>query len=78
MDRKILVFATGEKEAGKGGSGFQELVEFTRTIPPVLNAEIVAVVSNHEHGGVRTRADKLGITFEYWPGPFTAEDIKTW
>lgn len=30
---RILVLATGEKEPGKGGSGFQELVEFTRTTP---------------------------------------------
>lgn len=71
MRPRILVLASGDAEGG--GSGFQELVEFTRTVPPVLDAEIVAVVSHHQYGGVSKRAKKLGITFEYWPGPFTAE-----
>jgi folate-dependent phosphoribosylglycinamide formyltransferase PurN len=68
---RILVFASGDKEGG--GSGFQEMVEYSRTDPPVLNAEIVAVVSNHPQGGVSKKAKALGVTFEYWPGPFTAE-----
>lgn len=67
---KILVFASGDKEGG--GSGFQELVEFSRTSPPVLDADIVGVVSNHEHGGVRKKADALRIPFELFRGPFTA------
>ncbi|MFA5188773.1 MAG: formyltransferase family protein [Patescibacteria group bacterium] len=66
---KLLVFASGEKEGG--GSGFQELVENSKT--GVLPAEIVAVVSHHKNGGVKEKADKLGIPFEFWPGPFTAE-----
>ena len=42
---RILVFASGDKEGG--GSGFQEMVEFSRTEPYVLDAIIVCVVSNH-------------------------------
>ena len=70
---RILVFASGEKtvELG-GGSGFQELVEFSRTSPPVLDADIVAVVSNYARGGVSDKADKLGVDFVHWPGPFDA------
>lgn len=30
-NKNVLVFATGEKEKGRGGSGFLELVEFTST-----------------------------------------------
>lgn len=67
---RVLVFASGDEKGG--GSGFQELIEFSRTNPPVLDAEIVAVVSNYENGGVRQKADALGIPFEYWPGPFDA------
>lgn len=69
---RILVLASGS--ATGGGSGFQELVEFSRTEPPVLNATIAAVVSNHKQGGVRRLADILGIKFKHWPGPFTAEE----
>ena len=67
--KKIIIFASGTKEGG--GSGFQELVENSRT--GILNASIVAVVSNHENGGVRKRADSLRIPFVYFPGPFDAE-----
>lgn len=70
----ILVLATGTKTGG--GSGFQEMVEYTRTDPPVLNAKIVRVISNHLAGGVFQKATKLGIPFEYWPGPFTAEEYR--
>lgn len=62
--KKIIVFATGTKHGG--GSGFQELVENSRIC--ILNARIVAVVSNHSKGGVRRRADKLGIPFVYFSG----------
>jgi folate-dependent phosphoribosylglycinamide formyltransferase PurN len=71
---RILVLASGDAESG--GSGFQELVEFSRTTPAVLDADIVAVVSNHEFGGVRKRADKLGITFELMQAPWTAEKYR--
>jgi len=72
---RVLVFASGDEKGG--GSGFQELVEFSRTDPPVLNAQIVGVVSNHPYGGVRKRADSLQIPFEYWPGPFDAKGYQS-
>jgi len=72
---RVLVFASGDAKGG--GSGFQELVEFSRTNPPVLNAQIVGVISNHPDGGVHRRADTLHIPFEYWPGPFEAKGYRT-
>lgn len=66
---KVLVFASGSSEGG--GSGFQKLVEASRGGP--LDADIVAVVSNYENGGVRTRADKLGIPFMHFPKPWNNE-----
>ena len=68
---KILVFASGDPRGG--GSGFQELVEFSRTNPPVLDAQIIGVISNHENGGVRRKADALHVPFEHWPGPYDAK-----
>jgi phosphoribosylglycinamide formyltransferase-1 len=70
----VLVFASGDEKGG--GSGFQELVEFSRTNPPVLDGQIIGVISNHEHGGVRKRADALHIPFEYWAGPFDARGYR--
>lgn len=70
--KKIIVFASGSKDGG--GSGFQELVENSKT--GVLNGEIAAVISNYENGGVRHRADKLGVPFVYFPGPFTIEEYQ--
>lgn len=72
---RILVFASGD--ARGGGSGFQELVEFSRTHPPVLDAEIVGVISNHPDGGVFKKAQALGIPFDYWPGPFEAKGYQS-
>jgi phosphoribosylglycinamide formyltransferase 1 len=66
---KIVVFASGTKDGG--GSGFENL--FVASKSGVLDAEIVAVVSNNEHGGVRERADRLGAPFIYFPGPYDAE-----
>jgi len=71
---RVLVFASGDPKGG--GSGFQELVEFSRTTPPVLDAQIIGVISNHESGGVRRRADALHIPFEYWPGPYDANGYR--
>jgi len=65
---RILVFASGDEKGG--GSGFQELVEFSRTKPPVLDAQIIGVISSHPNGGVRRRADALHVPFEHWSGPF--------
>jgi len=74
--KTILVFASGGKEPNEGGSGFQEMVEFSRTNPPILDADIVAVVSNRQFGGVYNKAQMLEIPFEYWPGPFDANGYK--
>ena len=59
---RIIVFASGTKDGG--GSGFENLVNATKS--GILDAEIVAVVSNHEHGGVRERAERLGVPFIYF------------
>ncbi len=70
--KKLLVFASGTKDGG--GSGFQKLVESSRN--GILDAEIVAVVSNHENGGVRQKAETLGVPFVYFPLPREAEDYQ--
>ncbi len=69
---KLLIFASGSKDGG--GSGFEKLIEATRT--GVLSADIVGVVSNHENGGVRKRADKLGIPFIYFPKPYSGPEYQ--
>ena len=72
---RVLVFASGDEKGG--GSGFQELVEFSRTNPPVLDAQIIGAISNHEHGGVRKRADAFHIPFEHWAGPYDAKGYRS-
>lgn len=67
----LIVFASGTKDGG--GSGFENLVISSRGVSPVLNARIVAVVSNHAVGGVKNRAERLGIPFVYMPQPYTRE-----
>lgn len=69
----VLVFASGKKSTLGGGSGFLELVEASRTDPPILEANIVGVVSNHAHGGVSTKALEARVPFFHWAGPFTAQ-----
>lgn len=71
---RILVFASGDKEGG--GSGFQEMVEFSRTTPAVLDAEIVGVITNHPLGGVVKKAVALDIEHRYFNGPYTAENYQ--
>jgi len=66
----ILVFASGTKTGG--GSGFEVMVRAARTSPPILDAWICAVVSNHFGGGVWHKAEVLGIHSEYWVGPYLA------
>lgn len=81
---KLLVFASGEDQKQEngttvfpGGSGFETLVRFTRTNPPVLDADVVGVVSNHKHGGVWHKAEKLGIPFHFFDSKeFTAEEYQ--
>ena len=69
---KLLIFASGTKDGG--GSGFQKLCEATKT--GVLDADIVGVVSNHEDGGVKQKADAFGIKFIYSPKGRTKEDYQ--
>ncbi len=72
MRPKIIVFASGTKEGG--GSGFENLIEATKS--GVLDAEIVAIVSSNEYGGVRERAARLGIPFVYFSGSYDAEHYR--
>lgn len=69
---RILVFASGDTTGG--GSGFQELIENSRS--GVLPAEIVAVVSNHGHGGVREIASTSNIPFIFMDS-FEAKDYQS-
>src|SRR3989344_1597419 len=70
MERpKLIVFASGTKDGG--GSGVENLGTSKER-----DADIVAVVSNHEHGGLRERAERLGIPFVYMPPPYDAEHYR--
>jgi len=66
---RLLVFASGS--ATGGGSGFEKLVVASRE--GILDAEITAVVSNYENGGVKSRAGNLQIPFVYFPRPWIKE-----
>jgi phosphoribosylglycinamide formyltransferase-1 len=66
---RLIVFASGTTEGG--GSGFENLVNATKT--GALDADIVAVVSNNEHGGVRARAERLGVPFIHFAGPYDTQ-----
>src|SRR3989338_1466543 len=70
---KMLVYASGGKKPGSGGSGFKGLVEASRD-GGVLKGEIAVVVSNNEHGGVFTKAEDLKVTFRHSPKGRTAAD----
>jgi len=64
---KLLVFASGAKggpPGQDGGSGFQELVDWSRKNPNSF--EVVGVISNHPNGGVKRRAVALGIPFTHF------------
>ena len=67
----ILIFASGTKTGG--GSGFETMVRAARTSPPVLDAWICGVVTNHFAGGVWQKAKALGVHSEYWDGPYLAQ-----
>ena len=76
MDPKVLILASGKPGKGDGGAGYLELEEQSRATPRILCAEIVAVVSNHEHGGVRSKNELFNTPFEFFPKPYTAEDYQ--
>lgn len=59
---RLIVFASGTKDSG--GSGFENLVNASKG--GALDADVVAVVSNHEHGGVRERAERLEVPFVFF------------
>lgn len=65
---KLIIFSSGTKTGG--GSGFENLVRSVRN--RILEAEIVAVVSNYEAGGVREKVNRLGVPFILFQGPFEA------
>jgi len=67
----LTVLASGSKTGG--GSGFQKLVEATQT--GILQARIT-VVSNYDSGGVREKAERLGIRFIHFPGPWEPEGYR--
>ena len=67
--KRVLIFASGSKDGG--GSGFENLVRKSRETD--LGFEVVAVISNHENGGVRQKADKLEIPFVHFEKPYTSE-----
>ena len=69
MRKKIAVLASGTKNGG--GSGFEKLFDATKR--GSLEAKIVCVLSNHPNGGVREKADRLGVRFAHFAGPWTAE-----
>ncbi len=58
---RIIVFASGTKDGG--GSGCANLINKSRGPNPELDANIVAVVSNHERGGVYEKALALDVPF---------------
>ena len=71
----ILVFASGTKTGG--GSGFETMVRAARTSPPILDAWIGAVITNHFDGGVWQRPglwDPRGILGRSLP----ARGTETW
>lgn len=70
--KNLLIFASGS--ATGGGSGFEQLV--IRNVTGELKCRIVGVVSNHENGGVKEKAQKSGVPFYYFNGPFTAENYQ--
>ena len=70
---RLLVFASGSENGG--GSGFEKLVEATKS--GVLEATIIAVVSNHRDGGVRERANRLGVDFIHSPKNRMPGDYQT-
>ncbi len=70
----VLVFASGTKTGG--GSGFETMVRAARAEPPVLDAWICAVVTNHFGGGVWRKAQALGVPAAYWAGPYGARGYR--
>jgi folate-dependent phosphoribosylglycinamide formyltransferase PurN len=62
MERNLIVFASGTP--ADGGTGAENLVKR-------LRGRTLAVVSNHENGGVKRRIGALSIPVVYFSGPYT-------
>lgn len=71
---KIIVFASGTEEGG--GSGFANLIKHARSPWRKLTCDVVAVVSNHQHGGVFRHAEELGIPFICFDGPWNRNEYQ--
>ena len=91
MTSRLLVFASGTPTGGGSGfENLVNASRMAKTVHgspdpseqssdgfrAVLSADIVGVVSNHEQGGVREKADRLGIPFIFFPGPYEAEEYE--
>ena len=73
IKKKVLVFASGT--ATGGASGAENLIERARI--DELNIEIVAIVSNHPHGGAYDVAQKHGVPFYYFSsGTWSAAEYR--
>lgn len=70
---RLVVFASGTKDGG--GSGVRELLR--SNITGILQADIVAVVSNHPNGGVAEIAKKYGIGFHFFKGPWNSDEYRS-
>ncbi|MBX4197870.1 hypothetical protein KW782_00880 [Candidatus Parcubacteria bacterium] len=69
---RILGLASGTPTSG--GSGLEKLFEATKN--GTLQAKIIGVVCNYPNGGVRVRADRLGIPFIPFQGPYIEEEYR--
>lgn len=66
---RVLVYASGEADPEKGGSGFENLVKMSLD-GTRFNYKVVGVVSNHERGGVYERAKKMHVPFFHFTKPW--------
>lgn len=69
--KRLLVFATGGKNPGEGGSGVRELIEHSLTQD--ASYEVIGIVSNYPGGGAYDISEEYNISFYFFDGPFTAE-----
>jgi folate-dependent phosphoribosylglycinamide formyltransferase PurN len=69
MKKNLVVFASGGKTGETGGTGAENLAQ-------KLPDRVLVFISNHENGGVKHRADTLGVPFVYFPGPYTEQGYR--
>lgn len=68
MKKKLFIFASGKSHPDIGGTGAENLAKCLGT-----NDVDVVIISSHERGSVRKKADRLSVPFEYFPGPYTTK-----